>query len=73
MTKENKEKLAKYLKAQPKKWGNHQGRILCFDQVDDRRVEVDFIIDGELFIGGDDGEKYEFSELELIDERVVNF
>ena len=73
MTKENKEKVAKFIKAQPPKWGTITGDILCYDTVDKKRIDVNFIFDGELFISGDDGELYEFSEIELIDERVLNF
>ena len=73
MTEQEKTKIEIYLKAQPKKWGHHGGKILCFDQIDNKRVDIDFTIDGELFIGGDDGEVYELDELKLLDERVLNF
>ena len=71
MTKENKEKLAKFLKEQ-----GAYTMVLFYDQVDDRRIDLDVWYeksDGNIYIAGDEGEMYEFSELELIDERVLNF
>ena len=69
MTKENKEKLAKFLREQ-----ETNTTVLFFDQVDDRRIDLDVWYeksDGNIYIAGDEGEMYEFSELELIDERVI--
>lgn len=73
MTKENENKLAKFLKSEAKN-GLAFIKVLCYDQVDDKRLDIDMVYDqGEVFIGGDQGEIYEFSELEIIDERVLNF
>ena len=69
----NKEKIINFLKTQPKTGGLYSGRFLCFDKIDERRIDIDFLIDyNELFIGGDDGDSYQFDEIELIDELVLN-
>jgi hypothetical protein len=74
MTKENENKLAKFLKANADKNNMAWINVLCYDQVDDKRLDVEMVYDkGEIFIGGDQGEMYEFSELEIIDERVLKF
>jgi hypothetical protein len=71
MTNENKEKLAKFLKEQ-----GTNTMVLFYDQVDDRRIDLSVWYEeseNDVYIAGDEGEMYEFSELELIDERVLNF
>jgi len=71
MTKENENKLAKFLKMQ-----GTNTIVLFYDQVDDRRIDLDVWYeksDGNVYIAGDEGEMYEFSELEIIDERVLKF
>ena len=74
MTKENENKLAKFLKANADKNNMAWINVLCHDQVDDKRLDIEMVYDqGKIFIGGDQGEIYEFSELEIIDERVLKF
>ena len=72
MTTENLKKLEKFLKGNSKNGVTFQ-KVLCYDQVDDKRLDIDMVYDqGEIFIGGGQGEMYEFSELELIDDKVLN-
>jgi len=71
MTIENKEKLVKFLKEE----GDNR-MVLFYDQVDDRRIDLSVWYEeseNDVYIAGDEGQMYEFSELELIDERVLNF
>ena len=73
MEKIDKEKITKYLRSKKISNGNYSGSVICFDMIDKKEVSIDFIIDSELYITGDDSEVYDFDDLELIDGRVFNF
>ena len=70
MTKEHEQLIKNYLVNFP------MGKIiLFFDNVDNKRIDLDIWhekSDGNIYISGDEGEIYEFSELELIDKEVLN-
>lgn len=67
MTLEQTEKLKGYLKKQP---NNFKHGVLFFDNIDKKRVDLDVFYepsDDKIYIAGDEGEIYEFKELDLID------
>lgn len=67
MTTEHTGKLKEFLKKQP---NNFKHGILFFDNIDKKRVDLDVFYEpseDKVFIAGDEGEIYEFKELDLID------
>jgi len=73
MTQEHTKLLTEYLKAKPI-YSNP--KILFNDLIDHCRVDVEVFYEpsqNKVYIGGDQGELYEFDELELIDQDVLSF
>jgi len=67
MKAEDTEKLKEYLKKQP---NNFKHGVLFFDNIDKKRVDLDVFYEpseDKCFIAGDEGEIYDFKELDLID------
>lgn len=68
MTIEQEIKLKEYLKTQP---NNFKHGILFFDTIDKKRIDLDVFYEpseDKVFIAGDEGEIYEFKELDLIEQ-----
>lgn len=70
MKEEHFEKLRKYFLDK-----KHQESILFYDKVEGKKVEIPIIYEASLsrpIITGDDSEIYDFEELDLIDDKVLN-
>ena len=69
---ENLELIIAYVKAK-----NKNVKILFYDKIEQKRVDIELMYDENSFglaIGGDDSQIYDLNdELELIDTEVLNF
>jgi hypothetical protein len=71
MTTEDKKLLTEYLKAK-----GTNTLVLFDDMIDGKLVHLDVwyeTSDGNIYIAGDEGQMYEFDELQLADDAVMNF
>jgi len=71
MTTDDKKLLTEYLKAK-----GTNTLVLFDDMIDKKLVHLSVwyeISDGNIYIAGDEGEMYEFDELQLADDAVMNF
>ena len=75
MKPENQTKLYNYMKEKAN--GKiHFESVLCYDTIDKKRVDIPFCYEityDDVIITGDEGEIYEMSELELIEDKILNF
>lgn len=70
MEAKHKQFIKNYLKNHPT-----GTKILFFDNIDNKRVDIGIWhekSDDEIYMYGDESQIYDFSELELIDEAVLN-